>query len=121
MRKTRAFAVAASSFVAGALLTTGTGHTFASFSDYKDVPGTASAGVWAPNPPAACGPVGDYADVVYGTAGDDVLHGGNQRQIIMGLGGNDTIYGGNSGDCLVGGDGNDKLFGGNARDILIGG
>jgi hypothetical protein len=82
---------------------------------------SAGAGVWLTPPPAECGPISDYARVVYGTLGDDHLTGGNQRQIIMGLGGDDTIVGGNSGDCLVGGDGNDKLYGGNAKDVLLGG
>ena len=49
---------------------------------------------------------GDHkGGVVWGTMGDDVLVGGNQRQIIMGLGGDDELRGGNSGDCLVGGPG----------------
>jgi hypothetical protein len=79
------------------------------------------AATWAPEPPAACGDLKQYAGVVYGTQGDDILYGGNRPQIIMGLGGNDTIYGGNSGDCLVGGPGDDHLIGGNAKDILLGG
>ena len=78
-------------------------------------------GIWAPEPPTACGDPKNYAGVVYGTMGDDVLYGENQSQIIMGLGGNDTIYGGNSGDCLVGGGGDDTLVGGNSKDILLGG
>lgn len=78
-------------------------------------------GIWAPDPPAACGDFKKYVAVVYGTQGDDVLYGGNHPQIIMGLDGNDTIYGGNSGDCLVGGSGADHLLGGNSKDILLGG
>jgi hypothetical protein len=96
---------------------TGTRALFTSRSDSQT--NTIKGGEWPPPPPAACGT--GYAKVVYGTPGDDVLHGGNQSQIIIGLGGDDTIYAGNSGDCLVGGDGNDKLYGGNAKDILIGG
>jgi Ca2+-binding RTX toxin-like protein len=94
--------------------------TYAAWSDSRVIHGSASAGVWAPNPPAACGPVRNYAAVVYGTVGDDVLTGGNHPQIIMGLAGNDVIQGGNSGDCLVGGPGNDRITGGNAKDILLG-
>jgi hypothetical protein len=78
-------------------------------------------GIWAPDPPEACGDVKHYAAVVYGTQGDDVLYGGIHPQIIMGLAGNDRIVGGNSGDCLVGGPGDDQLIGGNAKDILLGG
>jgi Ca2+-binding RTX toxin-like protein len=105
----------------------GTGTTFASFSDFDSVQASARAGVWAPDPPAACGDVSKYkGGIVWGTEGDDTLGnpdppGGNHAQIIMGLGGNDVINGGNSGDCLVGGDGNDILTGGNAKDIILGG
>ena len=108
-------------FACGGLLTAGTQHTFASWSDFQETHAEAQAGVWAPDPPAACGSVSDYAGVVYGTTGDDVLTGGNHPQIIMGLAGNDIIHGGNSGDCLVGGDGNDTITGDNAKDTLIGG
>lgn len=113
---------AATSFAAGA------GYTFASWSDYKIAHNSAQAGVWAPDPPAACGPISDYdGGVIYLTPRDDVWPPdgkpptGNHRQIIMGYGGNDTIYAGNSGDCVVGGDGNDTLYGGNAKDIILGG
>jgi hypothetical protein len=80
-----------------------------------------TAGVWD-NVPTECGPLSNYpGGIVYGTPGNDVINGGNQKQIIMGLGGNDVINGGNAGDCLVGGAGNDTLNGGNGHDILIGG
>ena len=112
---------------AGALslcLTATGGSTYAAFSDFAVVHASASAGVWAPDPPGECGDLTRYDSVLYGTPGDDTLvgaKGGNQRQIIMGYGGNDTLIGGNGGDCLVGGDGDDQLYGGNAKDILIGG
>ncbi len=99
----------------------GNASTYASFSDYANVKVAAGAGVWAPGPPDACGPASSYRSIVWGTTGDDVIHGGNHPQIIMGLAGDDVITGGNSGDCLVGGPGNDRLVGGNAKDILIGG
>jgi hypothetical protein len=90
--------------------------------------GRAGAGVWAPDPPSACGDISTYgtpparADaIVWGDAGDNEIWGGNHPQIIMGLGGNDIIHGGNSGDCLVGGDGDDQLFGDNAKDVILGG
>jgi Ca2+-binding RTX toxin-like protein len=95
--------------------------TYASFSDHDSVGAQAVAGAWTPDPPAACGDVSKYSKVVWGTAGDDVLYGGNHPQVIMGMDGDDVIYGGNSGDCLVGGAGKDRLMGGNAKDILIGG
>ena len=113
-------ALAAAGLVGGAV--TPTGSTYAAWSDAVVVAGNvAGAGVWAPDPPAACGPLSDYAGVVHGTFGDDVLHGGNRPQVIMGLSGRDVLHGGNSGDCLVGGDGDDVLLGSSAKDVLLGG
>ena len=101
----------------------GTGQTYASLSDFAMVTGSAAAGVWAPDPPAAC-----FANnrkypggIVYGTSGPDVLGGGNQGQIIMGLAGDDIIHGNNAKDCLVGGPGDDLIQGGNGKDHLDGG
>ena len=89
----RRAAIAVLAFSAGALVAqVGGPGTYAAFSDrqvtqHQD---QAGAGVWAPDPPAACGPVADYpGGVVYGTVGDDVLYGGNQAQILMGLAGDD--------------------------------
>lgn len=119
--------------VAGALslcLTATGGSTYAAFSDFAVVQASATAGVWAPDPPAECGPLTDYSAVLYGTPGDDTLEApgpgnngndGNKGQILMGYGGDDTLVGGNGKDCLVGGDGNDTLSGGNGKDILLGG
>jgi Ca2+-binding RTX toxin-like protein len=117
----RAAALDVTGFISGGVVTAGTQYTFAAFSDFQVVHAEAQAGVWTPDPPAACGPIGRYDGVVYGTSGDDVIDGGNHRQIIMGLGGNDVIHASNGGDCLVGGEGDDKLYGGNAPDILVGG
>jgi predicted ribosomally synthesized peptide with SipW-like signal peptide len=101
----------------------GTGHTFASFSDFQTVQGSAEAGVWAPDPPDACGELSQYETVIYGTPGDDQLGltDTNHPQLILGYGGNDTLIGGNQKDCLVGGEGSDHIFGNNAIDILLGG
>ena len=100
-----------------------TGQTYASLSDYATVTGSAGAGVWAPDPPAACFVKNrKYPDgIVYGTSGPDVLGGGNQGQIIMGLDGDDIIYGNNAKDCLVGGTGDDLIEGGNGKDGIDGG
>ena len=100
------------------------GSTYAAFSDFAIVKASASAGVWAPDPPAECGDLSKYDSVIYGMPGDDNLvapNGQNKGQILMGYGGNDTLTGGNGKDCLVGGDGEDKLLGGNGKDILLGG
>lgn len=56
-----------------------------------------------------------------GTAGDDIIAGGNGDDVIVGLDGNDTITGGNGTDTICGGDGNDSLDGGNGADYLDGG
>ena len=61
------------------------------------------------------------ADVINGTAGDDVICGGNGGDTINGLGGNDIILGQNGKDTLNGGDGNDTVMGGNAKDVVVGG
>ena len=100
-----------------------TGQTYASLSDYATVTGSAGAGVWAPDPPAACFVKNRKypGGIVYGTSGPDVLGGGNQGQIIMGLGGDDIIHGNNAKDCLVGGAGNDLIQGGNGKDGIDGG
>jgi hypothetical protein len=108
-------------------------HTYAAYSDYQDVHASAQAAVWEPDPPAACGPLSNYSEIVYGTFGDDTINGtqgaanivhlmnGGNREIIMGLDGNDDLHGGNGKDCLVGGDGNDVLHGDPGKDILLGG
>lgn len=108
-------------------LGTGSGGTFARFSDSVAVPVTAQAGVWTesqpnrPPVPPACGNIGSYSEVIYGTPRNDDLKAGNGKTIVMGLGGDDVIRGGNGKDCLVGGTGDDVLKGGNGKDILIGG
>ncbi len=58
---------------------------------------------------------------IRGTAGDDVLRGGNGVDVVMGLGGDDTITGGNGDDVVCGGAGNDSLTGDNGDDRLLGG
>ena len=49
------------------------------------------------------------ADVIWGTAGDD---------IIFGLEGADTIYGGNGNDVLCGNEGADAIYGGDGADYI---
>lgn len=59
--------------------------------------------------------------VITGSAGGELLAGGNRDQTILGLGGNDVLLGGNGDDLLDGGDDNDVLNGGNGDDTLLGG
>lgn len=58
---------------------------------------------------------------IRGTAGDDVLVGGNGVDVIMGLGGDDVILGGNAADVVCGGAGDDDLSGERGDDLLLGG
>jgi VCBS repeat-containing protein len=69
------------------------------------------------------------ANLLVGTSGDDVMHGGistaanaaNGNDILVGGAGNDTLHGGGGADLLLGGVGNDTLYGGAGRNILVGG
>lgn len=56
-----------------------------------------------------------------GTAGDDVLNGGEGDDTLRGNEGNDTMDGGDGNDRLEGGDGDDVLLGGSGNDTLIDG
>ena len=60
-------------------------------------------------------------DIIYGTAGNDVIDAGDGSDFVCGLGGNDTINGGEGDDFLLGGLGNDTINGGNGDDGLAGG
>lgn len=55
-------------------------------------------------------------EVIYGTAGADVLSGKDGNDRIFGLAGADTLNGDDGDDVLVGGAGGDKLFGGAGVD-----
>jgi uncharacterized repeat protein (TIGR01451 family) len=67
-----------------------------------------------------CGrPINQY-NLMVGTAGDDVLTGGNGRNLILGLAGDDIITGGNEADCLIGGSGHDIIYGLNGNDFIAG-
>jgi Ca2+-binding RTX toxin-like protein len=112
-----------SGYVAAFALLAGSESTYAAFSDFDSQSVNVGAGIWAPDPPAACEEIlsKPHAKIVWGTPGDDVLTGGNYPQVLMGLGGDDTLRAGTQGDCLVGGDGDDKLYGDNAKDVLLGG
>ena len=117
MRERNAVAVAGLAVAVVCVGAAGGGVTYARFSDHRSINGNkVSARVWQPPPPKQCGPLSHYWNVIYGTHGNDVIHGDEHPQIIMGLGGNDTIYAGNPDDCIVGGDGDDKLYGDDGQD-----
>jgi Ca2+-binding RTX toxin-like protein len=56
--------------------------------------------------------------VINGTAGNDILNGGNGGEIFYGFAGNDIINAGEGNNNLFGGDGNDLLNSGTGNDIL---
>jgi Ca2+-binding RTX toxin-like protein len=47
---------------------------------------------------------------IIGTAGDDVIDGGNGPDVIRALAGDDLVHGGNSQDRIFGGAGDDSLW-----------
>jgi len=57
---------------------------------------------------------------LFGTQGDDVIVGSDQRDIIFGRGGNDIICSGDGSDRVYGGRGQDEIFGGAGADWLFG-
>ena len=63
----------------------------------------------------------DNANVVTGTAGDDLLPGLGGDDVVLGLGGNDTIEGGAGNDFLSGGPGDDNISTGTGDDVVLGG
>jgi Ca2+-binding RTX toxin-like protein len=74
------------------------------------------------SPNAPCTITGtNGADVLHGSAGDDVICAGNGNDRLYGEGGRDVLVAGNGDDRLEGGDGSDLLLGGNGKDTLIGG
>jgi hypothetical protein len=69
-----------------------TGGTYAAYSDYANLDhNRASAAVWEDAPPAACGPVSQYAGVVYDSVVGAVIHADADTIVIV-SGGDATIY-----------------------------
>ncbi|WP_165937702.1 calcium-binding protein [Antarcticimicrobium sediminis] len=64
---------------------------------------------------------GEDADQLRGLEGDDTLSGGGGRDLLIGGDGADRLRGGSGRDRLFGGTGRDRLFGGTGRDRLFGG
>lgn len=106
--------------VVGLVTVAGTPGTHGAWSDSDSVRLEAGAGVWAPDPPAACGPVDAYVEVVWGTPGRDVLVGDDSPRIFMGLEGDDVLNSPRAADCLVGGPGRDQLIGNPATIVVSG-
>lgn len=58
-------------------------------------------------------------DRISGTAGHDLLHGGEGADHLSGGAGDDRLYGGEGGDRLVAGAGTDRLTGGHGDDEFV--
>ncbi|XIA68005.1 CHRD domain-containing protein [Bradyrhizobium sp. TZ2] len=63
----------------------------------------------------------DNANVIEGTAGDDLLPGLGGDDVILGRAGDDTIQGGEGNDFLSGGQGDDDINTGPGNDVVLGG
>mgnify|MGYP003632344203 CR=1 FL=1 len=108
----------------GFIAATGVAGALGVWSDFGSVAGqTIGAASWddSPGVPMECGAM-EFDEVWVGTEGPDVLdlrppEQGAKRNLVFGLAGDDVIHGGNQDDCLVGGDGIDILFGENGMDI----
>jgi Ca2+-binding RTX toxin-like protein len=65
--------------------------------------------------------MGDGADIVQGTGGNETIYGRGGGDSIDGWGGNDTIDGGEGSDIINGGAGNDRIEGGDGDDPTLSG
>ncbi|MDQ0469453.1 calcium-binding protein [Labrys wisconsinensis] len=85
-------------------------------------PGDGGNGPNDPGNVLGSGILGNH-NVVWGTGGDDTLHGTTARETVLGLAGNDHIDGGGGGDTLIGGTGNDtyRVHAGDTVSELPGG
>lgn len=63
----------------------------------------------------------EFANTLFGTAGNDRIRGTSASELIFGLEGNDRIDGGGGDDCIVGGDGNDRVNDSTGQDVVVGG
>jgi Ca2+-binding RTX toxin-like protein len=70
--------------------------------------------------PAECKNIKFSGDPIFGTEGNDNIHGTNGNDLIFGFEGNDKIDASNGDDCIIGGPGNDKLDGSNGNDVILG-
>ncbi|MHA7774583.1 VWA domain-containing protein [Roseibium sp. M-1] len=62
-----------------------------------------------------------YRDTLLGSAGDNILEGGDESDLLDGREGNDTLRGDNGNDILKGGGGDDILSGGDGEDLIFAG
>ena len=64
---------------------------------------------------------GKFESVIYGTEGNDRIHGNIYSNLIYALGGDDVVDSSASDDCVVLGDGNDKVDSEGGNDVILGG
>lgn len=64
---------------------------------------------------------GVITKVIYGTSGNDNIHGTVASELIYGYGGNDKIDPSSGSDCIIAGAGNDKVYGTTGNEIILGG
>lgn len=57
---------------------------------------------------------------IFGTAGNDTIHGTQKSELIMTFEGNDKVFGKSGDDCIIGGEGNDQLRGELGSDVILG-
>lgn len=121
MARHRLIAAAAGLFAVGVLAAAGTEHTFASYSDFKDITGNVvGATTWGPTRPGECAGM-HFDNVLFVPAGVTSYTGTNKNDLIFANNLGDTIDGGAGDDCIVGGTGADALTGGNGKDVILGG
>jgi len=58
-------------------------------------------------------------DLIVGYGGDDALYGNDDNDSIGGGAGKDLIQGGRGNDLIYGSTGNDRLYGGSGKDIFV--
>lgn len=70
--------------------------------------------------PLACATLNLSPSPIFGTAGNDTIHGTSKSELIMTFEGNDKVFGGGGNDCIIGGAGNDELRGEGGDDVIFG-
>ncbi|MBQ4863646.1 hypothetical protein J8L98_18355, partial [Pseudoalteromonas sp. MMG013] len=58
-------------------------------------------------------------DIILGSSGDNIAHGGDGNDVLLGRAGDDILHGDLGNDTLYGGRGNDQLIGGYGADTFI--
>ena len=70
--------------------------------------------------PAECQNIKFSGNPIFGTSGNDNIHGTNWNDLIIAFEGDDKVNGSNGDDCIIGGSGKDKLDASNGNDVVFG-